>query len=343
MSEVIGSQIMEWDEPHVLRSGETLTKLRLAYEMHGTANSDHSNIVLIHHALSPSHHVAKTEANPKKGWWEKIVGPGKAIDTEQYCVICINNLGSCYGSTGPESIDFPVITMQDMVDTQIKLLDKLGFDAPVTVIGNSMGAMLSLQMAIDYPDRVKKFMSTSSAYKAYASNVINRSIQRRMISIDLDRWDEVEHGGELVGFNLARELGYFTYRHPSNLNEKFSDHKKLLAEISEVESYFAYNAKKFTKKFNPFSYLCMLDAMDLFDVTEPYADPLEAFRKITAQAVVVSVDSDFLFTPAQQQELFQYLSAADVDVRFIQHHSEYGHDAFLVDTEAFTQYLTDFL
>lgn len=338
-----GSHLFKAGGPYTLRSGEVLNELELAYEVHGKPAANGSNIVLIHHALSPSHHVTRFDADDQKGWWEPMVGADKPIDTNKYCVICINNLGSCYGSTGPNDDRFPEITIQDIVDTQVLLLDTLGVSLPITVIGNSMGAMLSLQMAIDYPDRVKYLVSACSAYKAYASNVINRSIQKRILQFDLSRWRTVDDGSQLAGFTLARELAYYTYRNPSNLIEKFPEHQKNAGEISEVESYFTHNANKFTRKFNPYSFLYSLNAMDLFDVTRGYEDLLEPFKKIQATVLVISVNSDILFTPVQQQELFEKLQAAGVESKLIRHPSTFGHDAFLVDIEDFGCYIREFI
>lgn len=351
MLQVPGSQYFEISGPVELSMGGSLPGIRLAYETHGRLDASKSNAVLIHHALSPSHHVASHPGNDEKGWWEPMVGPGKAIDTERYFVICVNNLASAFGSTGPGFLnpdtgrpygkDFPNITFADMAKSQLYLADSFGIEAFYAVIGNSMGAMISLEMALMTPARVKRLALTSSSYKAYPANVINRSIQKRIMAFDIAAYDSGEPAGGLMGFQLARELGHLTYRNPHHLNEKFNHDRKRVGKPSDIERYFEYNANKFTAGFDPYSYLCLLDAMDAFDVTRERG--LDVFKTLTAKTRVISVDSDLLFTPEQQLDLFHHLEDAGCDAKLIRHHSSYGHDAFLVETDAFSTYIKDLL
>lgn len=329
-----GTQIFTADTTFEFERGGTISPLVLAYETHGTLNNAGDNVILIHHALSTNSHIHSHALNPNKGWWENMIGPGCPIDTERYFVICINNLGSCFGSSGPaDNPDFPVFTMRDIVRSQKLLLGHLGIERCYAMIGNSMGAMLSLTWAIEYPEMLQHLISISSAYKAYPANLANRAIQREVVKLDPDK-----------GFKIARKLGHYTYRNPEALNQKFKDdHKRSPDEPSEVENYFEYNASKFVANFDSQSFLGILTAMDLYDVTQNHPDAKTAFSRIQANVLVVEVDSDILFTPNQQQELYQQLQTAGVKSQFIQHHSPYGHDAFLVDIDAFGDYIRSFI
>ncbi len=345
-----GSWQFKHASPLLLEHGETLAQFELTYETWGQLNQDKSNVVLIHHALSVGAHVAESEQNPNKGWWNDMVGANKPIDTNQYFVICINNLGSCFGSTGPSSInpdtgkaynaDFPHITIADMVTSQQKLIEHLGIKQLFAIIGNSMGAMLSLIWGIENPSSVQRLFLSCSSYKAYPANIANRNIQQSMIRLD-PKWNNgnYQSNHELDGFRLARKLGLFTYRNSAEWNRRFNSHFDEETKDNEIVHYMDYNADKFSRIFDANSYLTITTAMDDFDVTQNYSSRKQAFAKISAKVLVVSEDYDILFTPEQQKQLFEALQEAKVKSSFIGHHSQYGHDAFLVETNRFGGYI----
>ncbi|WP_196138962.1 homoserine O-acetyltransferase [Aliikangiella sp. G2MR2-5] len=349
-----GSWIYSSDTCLPLEKGGELCGIDLVYETWGSLNADKSNAILVHHALSVGAHVAESERNPEKGWWNDMVGPGKAIDSDKYFVICINNLGSCFGSTGPTSINpetskpynatFPEITIGDMVNSQKRLIDALGIKTLYAIVGNSMGAMLSLIWAIEYPENVDRVMLSCSSYKAYPANIANRNIQQSAIRLD-PAWNQgdYESNEQLEGFKLARKLGLYTYRNSAEWNRRFNSHDDKDTEDGEITRYMDYNAEKFVKIFDANSYLAITTAMDSYDVTQNYTSNKEAFSKIKANVVVVSEQYDILFTPQQQEELFMALQEADVNCHFISHHSQFGHDAFLVETNRFGGYIREFL
>lgn len=321
-----------------LQHGETVQDLVLAYETIGTLNARKDNAILIHHSLSTHSHVCSHSDNPENGWWENLVGPGKSIDTENYFVVCINNLGSCFGSTGPASLDpltqraygkqFPFITIDDMVRSQKFVLDYLGIEKLHAVIGNSMGAMLSLDFAIRYPNCLGRLISVSSCYKAYPVNIAYHVLQKEIIFLDQNFDHDNPHNDNDAnldtGFITARKLGLLSYRHPEELNTRF-------AERLEINRYLTYNARKFVRQFNVHSYLRLLDAMDVFDVTKEATAPHEPFLKIQAKTLVIAVDTDLLFPPSQQRDLYDKLVAAKVDATFLNYQSTFGHDAFYAD------------
>lgn len=338
----------------LLESGKSLKKASLAYETWGTLNKDKSNAILIHHALSVGCHVSSTQGNSENGWWQDMVGPGKAIDTSKYFVICINNLGSCFGSSGPLSLnpetneaykyDFPQVTVGDMVNSQKLLTEHLKIKKLYAVIGSSMGAMLSLTWAVEYPDSAENLILISSSYKAYPANIANRNIQHQAILLD-PMWQQghYRHSQELSGFKVARKLGLFTYKNSFEWDRRFNSHGEPLKNDSDVIDYFNYNADKFCKVFDANSYLKLIQSMDLFDVTKNYASSHDCFSRVRARTLVISVESDILFTPQQQLEKYNALKTSGVDCSYINHRSQYGHDAFLVEIEAFTGYVAKFL
>lgn len=332
-------------QPFRLEQGDELPELTLVYETYGKLNAAQNNIILIHHALSSNHHLASQPHNPEPGWWENMVGPGNPIDTRRYFVISINNLGSCFGSTGPTHInpltqkpyqaDFPSVTITDMVRSQKLLLDYLGIHRLHAVIGSSMGGMLALTWSVLYPETARHLISISSCYKSYPNAIAQRTLQRAIIQLD-PAWN---HGfyqsSNLPGFLLARQLGLLTYRHAKELNQRFT--------TKEINQYLVYNAQKFVRRFDANAYLRLTEAMDRFNIARGYTDPVEPLRRIRAKTLVISVTSDVLFLPEQQAELYALLQQANVPSQFITHSSDYGHDAFLVETAAFGQYIQHFI
>lgn len=349
-----GKHCFRLEQDFSFKLGGKISVLELVYETFGTLSASKDNVILIHHALSPDSHVTSTEEDKTKGWWQDMVGPGCPIDTNHYFVICINNLGSCFGSSGPASInpetgkpyrsDFPIVTIEDMVHSQYLLLQALEIPKLKAVMGNSMGGMLSLVWAMQYPETLEKLVLISSCYKAYPANIANRLIQKEIIELDPDFKKGFYQHNPIRGFKIARKFGHITYRNTKALNEKFlHDKKRSFDQASEIETYLEYNATKFVEKFDCNSYLYLLRAMDLFDVTADYSDAKSAFSKVKVPTLVVSVSSDVLYTPEQQYELYQQLKNAEVDATLIQHHSDYGHDAFLVEIDAMGKYIRPFL
>ncbi len=343
----------QFNSPHafVFDNGQTLANLSLVYETYGHLNADRSNAILIHHALSTHSHVASHANDNTPGWWEKMVGRGCPIDTDRYFVICINNLGSCFGSTGPASInpmtkkvyamDFPELQISDIARSQKCLLDYLGIEQLHAIIGPSMGAMMSLYHAYHYPESVKKFISISSCYRSYPSNIALRTIQREIIQLD-QAWQQ-GHYENNAGFILARKLAHLTYRNTEELNHRFVELEKQAKTERNIHSYLQYNAEKFVNKFNVNSYLYLTKAMDDFNILETTTGSQPFIKQIQAQSLIISVNSDTLFEPFQQQELFQLLENANIDVEFVDYESNYGHDAFLVETQGMGKIIHDFL
>ena len=332
----------------VFDNGGVINPLVLAYESYGQLNAAKDNAIIVHHALSTSSHLTSTEKNPAKGWWQEMVGPGRHLDTDQYFIICINNLGSCYGSAGPASInpatkskyrtDFPQVTINDMVRSQKMLIDALGIEKLHAILGNSMGAMLSIAWMALYPNDAEFLISISSCAQAYPANNANRFLQRDIIKLDA-AWDEGNYhfSGDLEGFTTARRLGLLTYRNWNEINDRFVNK----TGRDSIEHYLDYNAEKFTSKFDCNCYLTLLDAMNTFNLGDENGNLTQAFKDIAAKSMVVSVNSDILFTPSQQQALHDGLKNARNNVTYIDHNSIYGHDAFLVETEAFGKYISD--
>ncbi|MEM1112835.1 MAG: homoserine O-acetyltransferase [Pseudomonadota bacterium] len=338
------------DTPFRFEGGGIFEPLELVFESYGELNAGRDNAVLVHHALSTDSHLTSTELNPQKGWWEDMVGPGCALDTDRYFIVCVNNLGSCFGSSGPFSRNpvnseryrtrFPRISISDMVRSQKRLIDTLGIERLHTVLGNSMGAMLSLDWVVQYPQSTERVISISSCAQSFPANNANRYLQRDMIQLD-PAWQGgyYDNSAELDGFRAARRLGLLTYRNWAELNERFVNK----TGKDSIDHYLDYNADKFVRRFDCNSYLYLIDAMNTFNLADADGAFDAAFTPIEARAMVVSVDSDILFTPGQQRDLYRALEQAGVEVSFIEHHSTYGHDAFLVETAIFGEYIRDFL
>ena len=342
-----GLQFFQSEEPLLLSQGGELSQWTLAFETYGTLNDTRSNALLIHHALSTHSHLAAHDRNTQAGWWENMVGPGKPLDTNHYFVICINNLGSCFGSTGPTSLnpatgrpygpDFPAITFKDMVKAQVQLLEPLGIHQLYAIVSASMGAMISLEWAINYPETLEKLVLVSSSCRAYPMNCANRAIQREIIRLD-PMWAEGHYQKrDLTGFKIARKIGHLYYRHSDELNQRFA------YDNQEIESYLEYNANKFITRFDANSYLSLLGAMDEFDVGRDFGGMSKAFGQIKAKCLVVSVDSDTLFPVEQQQEIVNYMQQQQVEVNYFPYQCSYGHDTFLVDTAGLEQSIKTFL
>jgi homoserine O-acetyltransferase len=343
-------------EPLILRAGKTLASYELVYETYGELNADKSNAVLVCHALSGNHHVAGTYADdPKVGWWDNMIGPGKPIDTERFFVIGVNNLGGCHGSTGPTSIDratgqpygasFPLVTVEDWVASQARLVDRLGIKQLAAAIGGSLGGMQALQWTLDFPDRIRHAFVIAAASRLSTQNIAFNDVARTAIVSDPDF-----HGGNFRqhgaiparGLKLARMLGHITYLSEDLLHEKFGREVKRGAygynyDVEfEIESYLRYQGDKFAQVFDANTYLIMTKALDYFDpARETGGDLARALSAATAGFFVCSFTSDWRFPPARSRELVKALVASGKNVTYAEIDAPHGHDAFLLDNRSY--------
>jgi homoserine O-acetyltransferase len=340
-------------EPLILKAGRTLASYELVYETYGTLNADRSNAVLVCHALSGNHHVAGWHAdNPKKlGWWDSMVGPGKAIDTERFFVIGVNNLGGCHGSTGPASIDratgqpygagFPLVTVEDWVAAQARLMDRLGIARLAAAMGGSLGGMQALQWTLSFPDRIGHAIVIAAAPKLSTQNIAFNDVARQAIVSDPEF-----HGGNFYAMNtvparglkLARMLGHITYLSEDMLGEKFGrdikgDDYGFNYEVEfEIESYLRYQGDKFALAFDANTYLIMTKALDYFDpAREAGGDFARALAPAKAGFLVVSFSSDWRFPPERSREIVKALVKGGKNVTYAEIDAPHGHDAFLLD------------
>ena len=335
----------------------------MAYETWGDLNAAKDNAILIFSGLSPSAHAASSELNMSPGWWEDMIGSGLPIDIDKFFVICVNSLGSCFGSTGPASINpatgeqyrltFPVLTLEDVAETAKLVVDQLEIDCLHTVIGCSMGGMSGLAYCVRHPGAVKRFVSISSAARALPFSIAVRSLQREMIRSD-PRWMKGDYDpGDppIMGQRLARKLGMITYRSAEEWAQRFgrersTDHARIedqfVAEFS-VESYLENHANKFSGAFDPNCYLYLSHASDLFDLAEYGGSLAAGFKRLTLdQALVIGVRTDILFPVEQQRELADGISSVCSDTRLAELDCIRGHDSFLVDMDAFRPVICEF-
>jgi len=354
MSFEVVPQSMHFEAPLPLRSGASIRDYALAYETYGTLNADRSNAVLVCHALNASHHVAGVYAGQPKseGWWDNMIGPGKSLDTDRFFVIGINNLGSCFGSTGPMhtnpdtgriyGADFPVVTVEDWVDAQARLLDALGIDTLAAVMGGSLGGMQALSWTLQYPDRVRHAAVIASAPNLNAENIAFNEVARRAIVTDPDF-----HGGHFYehgvvpkrGLRIARMIGHITYLSDDVMNQKFgrqlkSDDLRYSTQDIEfqIESYLRYQGDKFSEYFDANTYLLITRALDYFDPAGAHGGDLRAaFARATAKFLLVSFTTDWRFSPARSREIVKALLDNRRSVSYAEIDAPHGHDAFLLD------------
>ena len=349
---VVETKYYNLSEELKLESGDRLKDVTIAYETYGTLNKQKSNAILVCHALSGDAHVAGWhEGDRKPGWWDNIIGPGKCLDTDRYFIICSNVIGGCQGSTGPSStnpetgkpyaLKFPIITIKDMVKAQKKLIDHLEIKQLFSVVGGSMGGMQVLQWCVSYPDMVRSAIPIATTSYSSPQQIAFNEVGRRAIISD-PHWNEGNYyTGEFPdsGLALARMIGHITYLSNESMYEKFGrrlqDKEEYGFDFStdfEVESYLHYQGNTFTKRFDANSYLYISKAIDYFDLTENGTLSLsEAFKDVKARVLVISVDSDWLYTPAESKEIVMALTANEVEVSYCQIKSSYGHDAFLLE------------
>jgi homoserine O-acetyltransferase len=348
---IVAPQTAHFDKPLTLKSGAVLPQFDLVYETYGTLNADKSNAVLICHALSGTHHVAGKYAESDKyaGWWDNLVGPNKPLDTNKFFVIGLNNLGGCHGSTGPVSINpdtnqqwgsqFPVVTVEDWVQSQALLADYLGIEQLAAVIGGSLGGMQALQWTIAYPERVRHALVIASAPNLTAQNIAFNEVARQAIITDPEF-----HGGDYYahnvlprrGLRIARMLGHITYLSDDAMGAKFG--RKLKGDIKysfdaefEMESYLRYQGDKFAGEFDANTYLRMTRALDYYDPALNHDGDLSAaLNKVTAKFLVVSFTSDWRFSPARSREIVKALLDNERTVSYAEVTAAHGHDAFLM-------------
>ena len=353
---------MQFAGPLALRSGASISDYTLAYETYGTLNADRSNAVLVCHALNASHHVAGVYQGQARseGWWDNMVGPGKPVDTDRFFVIGVNNLGSCFGSTGPMHVnpatgrvygaDFPVVTVEDWVDAQAALLDALGIETLAVVMGGSLGGMQALSWTLQYPERVRHAVVVASAPNLTAENIAFNEVARRAIVTDPDF-----HGGHFYehgvvpkrGLRIARMIGHITYLSDDVMNAKFgrilrsavegeaagADYRYSTQDVEfQIESYLRYQGDKFSEYFDANTYLLITRALDYFDPARNHGGKLSAaLAQARAKFLLVSFKTDWRFSPARSREIVKALLDNSRNVSYAEIDAPHGHDAFLLD------------
>lgn len=343
-----------------LESGQVLGPITLAYETYGTLNKEKSNAILIEHALSGDAHAAGFHEGEKDpGWWDSMIGPGKAFDTTKYFVICSNVIGGCKGSTGPSSVnpltgkpyalEFPLITISDMVNAQKHLIDHLGIKKLLCVVGGSMGGMQALQWVASYPDRVRSAIPIATALKHSPQQIAFDEVGRQAVMGDAD-WREGNyygHGQPEKGLAVARMIGHITYMSDQSMEEKFSRRLKdksfsfkFISDF-EVEGYLRYRGDSFVKRFDANSYLYITKALDYFDLSGGKLIP--SGKTVDTRFLVIGFKSDWLYPSYQLQDIVRQLKIRHVDATYCEIRSTYGHDAFLLEVEEETHLIKHFL
>jgi homoserine O-acetyltransferase len=347
------AQSQHFSEPLPLRSGAVLAEYSLVYETHGTLNAENSNAVLVCHALNASHHVAGVDEQGRTGWWDNLIGPGKPLDTERFFVIGVNNPGSCFGSTGPMHVnpatgrvygaDFPVVTVEDWVDAQVRLIDRLGIPQLAAVLGGSLGGMQALAWTLRHRERLRHCVAVATAPNLSAQNIAFNEVARRAIVTDPDF-----HGGHFYahgvvpkrGLRVARMIGHITYLSDDAMDLKFGRELRA-AELGystqeiefQIESYLRHQGDKFSDYFDANTYLLITRALDYFDPAREHGGDLSrAFERARGgQFLIVSFTTDWRFSPARSREIVKALVDNRIDVSYAEIAAPHGHDAFLLD------------
>jgi homoserine O-acetyltransferase len=346
-----------------LDSGAKISPVDVAYETYGSLNANKSNAILVLHAFSGDAHAAGVSPETgKPGWWDNMIGPGKAFDTDRYFVICTNVLGGCRGTTGPSSINpatgcpfgmtFPVITIGDMVRLQRMLIDWFGISRLLAVSGGSMGGMQALEWAVSHPDRVVTAIPIATTTRHSAQQIAFNEVGRQAIMGDPD-WAEGNYYGKQPpgrGLAVARMVGHITYMSDESMREKFGRRLRGKENFSfgfdvdfEVESYLRYRGSQFVGRFDANSYLYITKAMDYFDLTGGAVSLAAALERAQCRFLVISFSSDWLYPSYQSQELVRALRSRNRDVAYVELQSNYGHDSFLVDVAEQTDLVRGFL
>jgi homoserine O-acetyltransferase/O-succinyltransferase len=349
---IVAPKTAHFNEPLQLKSGQVLPQYHLVYETYGELNADKSNAVMICHALSGHHHVAGKYSEDDKypGWWDNLIGPGKPLDTNKFFVIGLNNLGGCHGSSGPLSTnpatdktwgaDFPIVTVEDWVNSQARLADYLGIKQLAAILGGSLGGMQALQWSIAYPERIRNALVIASAPNLTAQNIAFNEVARQAIITDPDFYEGRYHDHGVLprrGLRIARMLGHITYLSDDAMGEKFG-RKLREGKIKysfdvefEMESYLRYQGDKFAGEFDANTYLRMTRALDYFDPAAATGGNLSAaLSKATADFLVVSFTSDWRFSPARSREIVKALLDNELSVSYAEVTADHGHDAFLM-------------
>jgi homoserine O-acetyltransferase len=350
---LVTAQQMHFSEPLPLKSGAVLADYALAFETYGTLNAERSNAVLVCHALNASHHVAGVDAEGRTGWWDNLVGPGKPLDTQRFFVIGVNNPGSCFGSTGPMHInpatgrvygaDFPVVTVEDWVDAQLRLVQRLGIDQLAAVIGGSLGGMQALAWTLRHPQRLRHCIAVATAPNLSAQNIAFNEVARRAIVTDPDF-----HGGHFYahgvvprrGLRVARMIGHITYLAEDAMDSKFGRALKAAdfaystqAIEFQIESYLRRQGDKFSEYFDANTYLLITRALDYFDPAREHGGDLSRAFAAARQNrfLLVSFSTDWRFSPARSREIVKALVDNRASVSYAEIDAPHGHDAFLLE------------
>jgi homoserine O-acetyltransferase len=338
-----------------LESGEKLGPITLAYETYGKLNAEKSNALLVVHALTGDSHVAGTN-----GWWENLIGPGKGIDTNEYFVICSNVIGGCKGSTGPSStnpktgkpygLSFPLIGIGDMVEAQKCLIDHLGVEKLLSVVGGSMGGMQVLQWMVSYPYKIRSAIPIATTLNHTPQQIAFNEVGRQAVMADPD-WkngDYYGHSPPAKGLAVARMIGHITYMSDTSMTEKFGRKTRAdkepfkFAADFEVEGYLRYRGDSFVKRFDANSYLYLTKAIDNFNLLNGH-NLGNVFKGLKAKILVLAFKSDWLYPAYQSQEIAKACKLAGIEASYCELNSTYGHDSFLLETEQETQLIGDFL
>lgn len=363
----IETHVEKFTDPLYLESGRILEPYELIYETYGELNDDKSNVIVVCHALTGSHHAAgRYEGERKAGWWDGIIGDGKAVDTTKYFVICVNVIGSCFGSTGPMSpkypsskgyrLLFPVITISDMVKAQINLFNRLGIHRAEAVIGGSMGGMQALCFSIEHPRFAKRHIMLASTYATQPWAIAFNKVAREAIIKD-PRFQNGEYDPEeikengFLGLSVGRMAGYISYLSPNSMQNKFGrmyDEKDGLYDLFgkfQVEKYLDYNSRNFVTWFDPLSYLYITKAINIFDAMRNYDSLDDSLSRIISKITLISFKADMLFFPEEMEHIshtMKKIGKGDL-THYVEIDSDYGHDAFLVELSKFEQIIIDAL
>lgn len=348
----------------LLECGRKLGPITLAYETYGQLSADRSNAILICHALTGDSHVAGIDPldDKHKPWWDTMVGPGKAFDTDRYFVVCSNVISGCKGSTGPSSVDpttgkeygteFPIVTIPDMVNAQKSLIDHLGISQLLCVVGGSMGGMQALQWTVSYPEMVRLAIPIATTARLSPQAIAFDAVGRHAIMGD-PNWNNGDYygtPGPAHGLAIARQIGHITYLSDKSMHQKFGRDLQDKTEpdydfVTEfkVESYLSYRGESFVTRFDANSYLYITKAMDYFDLAQPSGDLRRELSKAKASFLVISFSSDWLFPSYMSKEIVSALRRNNLDVSYAEIQSDYGHDAFLLEVDTLTRLITNFL
>ena len=362
---IVKPQKAIFDSPLQLDCGKELKKIELVYETYGSLNERKDNAVLICHALSGDHHAAgyNSPDDKKPGWWDVCIGPGKPFDTNKFFIVCPNNIGGCKGSSGPNTVNpetgklygpsFPIVTVEDWVNTQNLLGDSLGIKKWACIIGGSLGGMQALQWTISFPEKVQNIISVAAASKLSAQNIAFNEVARQSIINDPDFRDGYyyEHGViPKIGLSIARMLGHITYLSDDSMRQKFGrDLKEGKLNFSydvdfQVESYLRYQGKSFVDKFDANTYLLMTKVLDYYDPASRFGGDLsKAFEESISNYLIVSFTSDWRFSPERSQEIVEALVGAKKNVSYSEIEANNGHDAFLMPIPNYLNILKNFM